>query len=210
MSDLVVFAFNDEYTADRAKQRLLQLQNQHLILMDDLVVVVRHANGRAEVKQEKTTTGAAISGAFWGMLIGLLFLSPLLGAAIGAGFGAVMGHFQDLGVDEKFMREVGDDLKPGTSGIFLLIHQVTPDRVVSQLQEFNPKVIRTNLTAEREARLRAAFSEPIPAASTQTSIDEQLKSLRNLQERGLITEEDYNEKKKQLLGNVELQSSSPS
>ncbi len=199
MSDLVVLAFNDESTAERAKLRLLQLQEQRLILLDDLVVVIRHADGKVEVKQAaKATTGAAMGGAFWGMLIGLLFLAPFAGAAIGAGMGALMGHFHDVEVDQKFMREVGDYLKPGTSGVFLLIHQVTPDRVVSQMQEFHPNVIRTSLSSEREAKLRESFADAPPKA-TQPSVDQQLQSLQNLQQSGLITMDDYNAKRKQLL-----------
>jgi uncharacterized membrane protein len=167
MSQLVVLAFDNEYTADEAKRKLLQLQDQRLIILEDLVVVVRHADGRAEVKQaQKTATAGALGGAFWGMLIGLLFLSPFLGAAIGAGIGGLMGHARDVGVDEKFMREVGDYLKPGTSGVFLLINQVTPDRVIDQMKEFHPKVVRTNLSAETEARLRASFSESAPVSQT--------------------------------------------
>ncbi len=170
VSELVVLAFDKEYTADQVKERLLQLQNQQLILLDDLVVVIRKADGKVEVKQAREMTkGAALGGAFWGMLIGLLFLSPILGAAIGAGIGALMGHAHDIGVDEKFMREVGSVLKPGTSGIFLLIHQVTADRVVAQLQEFHPTVIRTNLSAEQEQRLRAAFAEESAKAAPQTA-----------------------------------------
>ena len=160
MSDLVVLAFDNEYTADRARERLLQLQEQRLIILDDLVVVVRHMDGKVDVKHPKNAAmEGALGGAFWGMLIGLLFLSPFLGAAIGAGIGGLMGHYHDLGVDEKFMKEVGDYLHPGTSGIFLLIHQVTPDRVISQMQEFQPHVVRTNLSAEKESKLREAFSE---------------------------------------------------
>jgi len=163
MSELVVLAFDNENAAEAAKQRLLQLQSQQLIVLDDLVVVVRHQDGKAEVRQaQKTATAGALGGAFWGMLIGLLFLSPFLGAAIGAGIGALMGHGHDVGVDEKFMREVGAYLKPGTSGIFLLIHQVTADRVVAQMTEFHPHVIRTNLSAENEAKLRASFSDTAP------------------------------------------------
>jgi uncharacterized membrane protein len=200
MSDLVVLAFNDEYTADKAKMKLLELQEQRLIMLEDLVVVVRHLDGKVDVKQpQKATAGGAMGGAFWGMLIGLIFLSPFLGAAIGAGMGALMGHYHDLGVDEKFTKEVGAYLKPGTSGIFLLIRQVTADRVISQMQEFHPYVIRTSLSAEKEAKLRESFSES-PYASSQTSVDEQLQSLQNLQQGGLITQEDYNTKKNQLLG----------
>ena len=160
MKNLVVLAFENEYTAEQVKARLLELQNQGLIILDDLVVVIRHSDGRSEVKQARTVaTGAALGGAFWGMLIGLLFLSPILGAAIGAGIGAVVGHYRDLGVDEKFMKEVGSALKPGTSGVFFLTSQVTADRVVENLKEYHPTVIRTNLTSEQEARLRQAFSE---------------------------------------------------
>ena len=170
MGELVVLAFDGENTAEQVKTRLLQLQNQQLILLDDLVVVIRRADGKVEVKQAREMTkGAALGGAFWGMLIGLLFLSPLLGAAIGAGIGALIGRAHDLGVDEKFMKEVGSALKPGSSGVFLLIHQVTADRVVAQLQEFRPTVIRTNLSEEQEQKLRAAFAEESVQAVPQTS-----------------------------------------
>jgi len=199
MSDLVVLAFNDEHTAEQAKIKLLELQQQRLIVLEDLVVVVRHADGKVDVRQaQNATAGGAMGGAFWGMLIGMLFLAPFAGAAIGAGMGALMGHIQDVGVDEKFMREVGDYLQPGTSGIFLLIRQVTADRVVSQMQEFHPNVIRTSLSSEREARLRESFSDT-SIQVTQPSVSEQLQSLRNLQQSGLISEEDYNAKKRQLL-----------
>lgn len=165
MSQLVVLAFDNEYTAEEAKQRLLQLQNQRLIALDDLVVVVRHQDGKVDVRQaQKATTAGALGGAFWGMLIGLLFLSPFLGAAIGAGMGALMGHAHDVGVDQQFINEVGAYLKPGTSGVFLLIRQVTADRVVSQMQEFHPHVIKTNLSAENEARLRSSFSDTATVA----------------------------------------------
>jgi uncharacterized membrane protein len=160
MSDLVVLTFDSENTADRVRDKLLQLQNQQLVMLDDLVVVVRHADGKPEIKQSKNlANGAGLGGAFWGLLIGVLFLSPFLGAAIGSALGAVLGHYRDLRVDDKFMMEVGTSLKPGTSSVFLLIHQVTPDRVVSQLQEFHPKMMTTNITHEQEEKLRAAFVE---------------------------------------------------
>jgi uncharacterized membrane protein len=99
----------------------------------------------------------ALGGAFWGMLIGLIFLVPWLGLAIGAISGAIAGKFSDIGIDDKFIKEVGATVEPGHSALFMLVEQMTDDRVLPELGKFHPTVLRTNLSTEDEAKLRAAF-----------------------------------------------------
>jgi uncharacterized membrane protein len=63
----------------------------------------------------------ASGGAFWGLLIGMLFFVPLLGAAIGAASGALGGAMSDIGIDDNFIREVGNTVQPGEVALFLLM-----------------------------------------------------------------------------------------
>jgi uncharacterized membrane protein len=166
MSDLVVVAFDDENTAFRVRDKMVNLQKEHLIELEDLVVVVHQQDGKVNIKQANDlVTGGALSGSFWGLLIGLIFFMPLFGLAIGALMGALAGKMADYGIDDKFIKEVADQVKPGSSAVFLLIRRVTPDKVLAQMGEFKGRVIKTSLTAENEAKVREAFGEsPIPSA----------------------------------------------
>jgi uncharacterized membrane protein len=159
LGNLVVVAYDGEETAERARERLLQLQRQALVGLDDAVVVVRRADGKAKIKQTASLAGAgALSGAFWGLLIGLIFLLPGLGALVGATAGALSGKLVDLGIDDRFIKDVGAAITPGSSALFLLIHQATPERVIAEMKEFGGTIVQTNLSAEDEAALKEAFA----------------------------------------------------
>ena len=158
MTELVVFAFEDEKSAFEMRDALARLQKQHLIALEDAAVVVRKPDGKVKVKQAVSLVGqGALGGAFWGMLIGLLFWAPWLGLAIGAAAGALGGALGDYGVDDSFIKEVGNTIEPGHSALFLLVRDVTPDKVLDEVKQFNPRVLRTSLSAEDEAKLKAAF-----------------------------------------------------
>jgi uncharacterized membrane protein len=158
MSELIVFAFDNEQGAIDMRDALVGLQKQYLITLDDAAVVVRKQDGKVKVKQAVSLVGAgAMGGAFWGMLIGLLFLAPWLGMAIGAAAGALGGKLTDVGVDDNFIKEVGATIEPGHSALFLLVRDATPDKVLDEVKKFNPTVLRTSLSAEDEAKLKAAF-----------------------------------------------------
>ena len=168
MSDLIVVAFPGEDTADQVLNKLQALQKEHLIDLEDACVVVRDRNGKVHVKQAVNLVGleAASGGAFgalWGTLIGLLFLNPLAGlltgAAFGAGAGALSGMLSDYGIDDDFIRSLGDTLEPGTSALFVLVRRATLDKVLPEVRPFGGKVIRTSLSTEQEARLRRVLED---------------------------------------------------
>jgi uncharacterized membrane protein len=72
MSDLVVIAFPTEAKAEDVRQKLLGMQKEYLIELGDAVIAVKDAQGRIKLNQLINTTAAgAVSGAFWGSLIGL-------------------------------------------------------------------------------------------------------------------------------------------
>jgi uncharacterized membrane protein len=158
MSELVVFAFPTETGAEEMGETVKSLQKQELIKLADAAYVVRKPDGKAKVKQAQSLVGAgALGGAFWGMLIGLLFFMPWLGLAIGAVTGALAGKFSDIGIDDNFIKEVGNTIEPGHSALFLLIAQWTEDKVLAELTKFDATVVRTSLSTEDEEKLKAAF-----------------------------------------------------
>jgi len=158
MSELVVFTFDTETGAKEMEDALLQLQKMQLIQLEDAAYVVRRQDGKAKVKQANNLVGAgALGGAFWGMLIGLLFFAPWLGLAVGAITGAIAGKATDVGIDDKFIKQVGEEIEPGNSALFLLVVKATWDKVEDELQKFDAKVYKTSLSNEDEAKLKAAF-----------------------------------------------------
>jgi uncharacterized membrane protein len=168
VSSLVVLAFPTENGAQQVLNVVGDLQRQQLITLEDAATVVRGPDGKPKVKQANSLVGAgAWGGAFWGMLIGLLFFMPWLGLAIGAVTGALTAKFADIGIDDGFIRDVGQKIQPGQSALFLLVRQATMDRVLEALKPYNPEVLQTNLSQEQEAKLREAFGghhEPEPVA----------------------------------------------
>jgi len=161
MASLLALKFDRPDGADRVLGTLQQLQAQQLIQIQDAAVVAwEQGKKKPKTRQLASMTGAgALGGAFWGMLFGLLFFIPFLGLAIGAGMGALMGHFTDYGIDDTFINQVREKVTPGTSALFLLVGEVTPDRVLEALKGEQIEVLQTNLSAEQEAKLRAAFAE---------------------------------------------------
>src|SRR6187431_1045543 len=135
MSNLVVVGFNNAADAFQMRGALAQMQTQYLIEMADAVVVTRDEKGAVQLHQAVNLTAAgAVGGAFWGTLIGLLFLNPLLGAAVGAGSGALSGKLSDLGISDKFIKDLSATLKPGTAALFVLVRKSSPDKLLEGLK----------------------------------------------------------------------------
>ena len=171
MAELVVVGFDNPTDADRVLTELTRLQKEYLIDLEDAVVAIRSSDGSVRIKQSVNlvSLGAAtggLSGAMWGSLIGLLFLNPLagfaIGGAVGAGSGALSGNMIDYGIDDDFIKSIGDTLKPETSALFLLIRKSQPEKVLAELSGFKGHVIRSSLSPEQEARLQAALARAHP------------------------------------------------
>jgi uncharacterized membrane protein len=162
MSDLVVLAFKDQDGAARFSSEVQKMQKMQILKLEDAAIVTRDADGKAKVKQANSLVGAgAFGGAFWGMLIGLLFFMPWLGLAMGALSGAIAGKFSDIGIDDQFIKTVGNEIQPGSSAIFLMIAGSTPDKVLAELRGHSEiKVLQTSLSSEAEAKLRDALATP--------------------------------------------------
>jgi len=158
MSNLVVIGFEDEHTAFEMRAALVKLQKEYLIEMEDVVVVTKDEKGKVKLHQAMNLTASgAAGGGFWGMLVGMLFLNPLLGAAVGAGAGALSGKLADIGIDDGFMKQLGETFKPGNSALCVLVRKATPDKVMGALKGFGGKLLKTSLTADKEEELQQAL-----------------------------------------------------
>src|SRR5262249_60533295 len=141
-----VVKFETETGADAMREALGRLQTQELIKLEDAAVVVRRADGKVKVKQATSLVGAgALGGAFWGLLIGLLFFAPWLGLAIGAGAGAgaLSGSMADVGVDDDFIKQVGTAIQPGQSALFVLAREAVVGRRGAALKPYGGQLIHS-------------------------------------------------------------------
>src|SRR3954452_11782339 len=114
MSNLVAIAYPDRESAEQVRRTLFEMQKEHIIDLDDMVVVTRDQGGKVKLHQSTSVAGTgAGGGALWGGLLGLLFLAPLVGMAVGAAAGGATVALTDIGVDDKFMKDLGASLGDG-------------------------------------------------------------------------------------------------
>lgn len=159
MATLIVIGYESEIKAEEVRIALLKMQKDYLIDLADAVVAVREENGKVKLRQMYNLTAAgAAGGGFWGTLVGMLFLNPLFGLAVGASAGAISGALSDVGIDDKVMKSMAETLKQGTAALCVLIRQMTADKVLDELKQFGGTVIQSNLSHEDEGKLRAALA----------------------------------------------------
>ncbi|MGX5734835.1 DUF1269 domain-containing protein [Bosea thiooxidans] len=170
MSDLVVIVYSTEARAEEMRQKLIGLQKEYLLEIGDAAIAVMQEGGRVKLNQLMNTTAlGAVSGSFWGLLIGAIFLMPLFGAALGAASGALGGALTDYGIDDKFMKELSGSLQPGNAALFVLVKKVTGDKVLEALRGTGGAVLKTSLDRSQEQKLRDALADAhatMPAAAT--------------------------------------------
>jgi uncharacterized membrane protein len=160
MGNLVAVAYPDEATAKEVLDVLGRLQTEKSIQLEDAVVVTRNQDGKVKLHQSmKPAAAGAAGGALWGGLIGLLFLAPLLGMAVGAASGAAAGALTDVGVDDRFMKDLGTKLEPGSAALIVLVQRSTPDKVLPEIQRFGGEVLQTSLSNEAEQQLKDALAQ---------------------------------------------------
>jgi len=169
MATLVAIGYPDQGTAEQARETVRQLESELIIQAEQVASISRDPEGKYHVH---TSHGGASAGAgawwggFWGFLFGLLFFIPFAGLAIGAGMGALFGHFGEKGLDKAFQQQVRDYLKPGTSALFMVIEQATPDKAIAALQQYGGTVIKTSLSEEDTKKLQEALQPPTAAGAS--------------------------------------------
>jgi Predicted membrane protein len=163
MSDLIVIVYPSEDKAEEVRQRLFKLQKEYLITINDAVIAVKTEGGTVKLNQLVNTTAVgAASGSFWGLLIGVLFLNPIIGVALGAASGALGGALSDFGINDNFMKELAASIKPGDAALFVLIKNMTADKVLNEIKDAGGTVLKTSLDETKEQVLRDALAKAAP------------------------------------------------
>jgi uncharacterized membrane protein len=157
MSRVVAIAFDSENDARSALASLRSLEKEGQISFEDTAVLVHHADGKFEVKNEASsaTEGGAVVGAVIGGLV--FFMFPLAGIALGAAAGAGIGAAFGTGVDGKFVKDVKENLPPGRSALFLQVKDAAADATIPALRRYHGAVLQTSLDEETEQALRDAL-----------------------------------------------------
>lgn len=159
VSDLIAIVYPSEDQAEVMRTRLLSLQDQYLIEIGDAVIAVKREDGRVKLNQlVNTTATGALSGGFWGTLVGMIFLMPLMGTAIGAATGALGGALSDFGINDDFMRSLAEGIDPGKAALFVEIKKMTDDKVLDAIKGTGGLVLKTSLDNSKEKALRDAIA----------------------------------------------------
>ena len=204
MSDLIAITYKGQKAFD-VLTKLGELQTMKLIELEDAAVATMDEKGKVKIKQtlENQRTGASASfGFFWGFLIGLIFGGPLFWGLFTALISGLLSKRTDIGIDNTFIKEVGESLEPGDSALFLLVIGVTPDKVMPELVQYGGTVYQTSLSKEAESNFQKALEnkDVSEAAGEMLDLEDELERLANLKEQGIITEEEFEAKKKKMLG----------
>ena len=159
MSTLIVVGYDDAFKAEEVRLKLWKLQKDYLLDLGDAVVAIKDDQGKIRLNQAVNLTAAgAVGGGFWGTLIGMIFLNPIIGAVVGAAAGAASGALSDVGINDQFMKDLAATLKNGSSALFVLVRKATPDKVLEELAGTGGTVLKSSLSHDDEARLQAALT----------------------------------------------------
>lgn len=171
MSNLIAVAFDDEFKADRVRLEMLQMQHEHLVDLEEAAVVIHKKNGKVKLHHvTHFTVPLVLGGGFVGSLVGLIIINPVLalfGLVAGTGLGAAIGALKEVGIEEKFMKDLGSHLKAGTSALFIVAKKAKPEAILEELSKFGGKVLQTSLNHEDEDKLRAALDAVKSSTNTE-------------------------------------------
>jgi uncharacterized membrane protein len=157
VANLVAIAYDDVDQARQVTGTIGELVKEHALTVEDVVIVEHKPGGKMKLHQPSMAGAGAAGGALWGGLIGLIFLVPLFGMAIGAATGAAAGAMSDYGIDDDFMKNLGQKLPEGGAAVFVLVREATRDKVLPEISKYGGHVIQSSLSNEQEAALQEAL-----------------------------------------------------
>jgi uncharacterized membrane protein len=153
----------------RAQEFLLALkglsQAGHLT-MRDAVVVVKDSDGKVRVAEtiDPQPGRAALSGATWIGLLGLLFVGPvgwIAGIGVGAGVGALTAKLVDLGIPDAWVDWFKDEVGPGTATVVALATDINVAALSTEVARFaGAKLVHTTMTPAASILLAGALVSP--------------------------------------------------
>lgn len=162
MSELIVIGYDDPAVAKKAFKAVQELNNNHVVELGGLAVVTVDQDGETHVDTPAKTEKVAVSataGALWGLVFGILILTPGIGV-VGAALGGLIGKLNQMGVDKNFRSKVDSLLQPGSAAVVIMASKVTEDKFAAAMQSFGGTVLKTSLSEKDEQ----AFVEQLAGA----------------------------------------------
>ena len=160
MSELIVIGYDDQAVATQAYNQVIDLQKDFVVQLTGLAIVRVDAEGKSHVETPQKIVGvSAASGALWGMIIGLLFLVPFFGLALGGAMGALMGKMSKTGIDDQFRSQVQSMLKPGGAAVVVMASKITDDKFADAMKQYGGDLLKTSLSEEDEKELASELAE---------------------------------------------------
>ena len=161
MSDLIAVSFDDKFSAEQLRLDLLKLQHEHLVDLEEAVVVSRNQEGKVKLHHAAhMTVPSAVGGGLLGTLSGFILFNPVLaaiGLVVGTALGAITGEVLDVGMDERFIKDLATHLKPGSSALFILVKKGVSETILKELKKFDGKLLQTSLAPEDEKKLHESI-----------------------------------------------------
>ena len=160
--EMLVIAFQDEDAADGVLKTLKQMDKQALVDLKNAAVVTQNRKGKVAFRETKDFNAkqGAIAGAAGGALLGILRGKAVKKAAVGTAIGAAAGKFIDLGLDDKFLKQVGEELQSGSSAIVALVDFQHVDAAMQVLDQFaGGTILRHALSQETYLKLSDAVED---------------------------------------------------
>lgn len=140
MANLVAVAYNDPGQAEIVMHSIGELVKEHSLTLEDAVIVEHRDNGKLKLRQPSLSGIGAASGGVWGGVIGLLFLVPVFS-----------------GVDDDFVKQLGEQLPRGGAAGVVLVQESTRDEVVPEISRNGGRLIQSSLSGEQEEALQEAL-----------------------------------------------------
>ncbi|MDY0041778.1 MAG: DUF1269 domain-containing protein [Desulforhabdus sp.] len=160
-SNLIATVFDDENKAEEARLKLLKLEQEGFIELEDAVVVVKEQDSTIRYQpMHRMARKGGIAGSLTGLIVGSILLHPLIGAVLGAVTGAVSASLSEVGIDERFVRELSERFGPGCSALFTLTQKTESDRAAEEFLGFGGRVLVSSLSKETEAALQELLQAP--------------------------------------------------
>ena len=160
---IVVFSFDDKGGADEMLVALNRMSNEGTLLLQDAVFVSKDGKGKVRVTPttDPSPGQAAWSGAFWGLLFGILLFVPIAGLAIGAGSAALMAKLIDTGISDDFVKQLRGEIQPGKVFLAAMVSHVNPDKALEEMKRYAgmATLVSATLPAERVAQLEQALGQ---------------------------------------------------
>ena len=157
MPDLIVVSFETETGADEARASLSDLPEDQVTLIDDAVTITGASPEAVALHQVRSRTSKLVTwprsilgSAFTGACLVTAWVIAETGSLGGA---LIRGRKQ---LDHGTAKKLDNKLRDAGSALILIVHESTPDEMLTALTEYDNEILPTQLSRDNVRRLQKA------------------------------------------------------